>query len=241
MTATTLPTIIESISRPSCNSDFLSKLHEVLEKAEKTERTDVVSWMPSGRSFRVHQKEEFIETMLHHFNMNISNFKAFQRVLRGWGFQTFPKGTGPGSSYHPLFVKGKPELCDFMRRIVGKANEMKRRPPSTTLRGSSCSATVIKSYQVSADEMKYLDRFQSKAQNILQVRPSERGLPLSKVVGRNMAPTIQNLTFTSSFENWVLNRAQKASSSSRIQLDLRTSKVDARGRGRIETKKADEA
>lgn len=43
---------------------YIKKLHEMLEDAEKDGNQRIVSWMPHGRAFRVHQEDEFVEQIM---------------------------------------------------------------------------------------------------------------------------------------------------------------------------------
>lgn len=104
---------------------FPWKLHEMLEKAELEGKEAIVSWMPSGRAFRVHQPEVFVkDIMTNHFQQ--SKYKSFQRQLNLWGFSRNSKDTPePGSYCHPLFVKGRKDLCQEIGRHKIKLNSAK--------------------------------------------------------------------------------------------------------------------
>lgn len=41
---------------------FPYRLHHMLNDVERTENSDIVSWMPNGRSFKVHKPIEFVRT-----------------------------------------------------------------------------------------------------------------------------------------------------------------------------------
>lgn len=43
---------------------FPAKLHALLSEADRVGSQDVVSWMPHGRSFRVHDHERFTQEVL---------------------------------------------------------------------------------------------------------------------------------------------------------------------------------
>ena len=60
---------------------FPWKLHEMLEQAEADGKESVVSWLPNGKSFKVHQPEVFVdEIMTNHFQQ--TKYKSFQRQCK---------------------------------------------------------------------------------------------------------------------------------------------------------------
>ena len=46
------------------NLNFPSKLFVLLDEAERTGFSHVISWMPHGRSFRVHERKTFVEHLM---------------------------------------------------------------------------------------------------------------------------------------------------------------------------------
>ena len=94
---------------------FPWKLHFVLDEAARLGQEDIISWMPYGASFKVHNKPEFEKQILPTY-FNTTKFKSFQRSLNLWGFHAFTKGPSKGASHHPLFRRGMPELCRGMTR-----------------------------------------------------------------------------------------------------------------------------
>ena len=49
----------------------------MLALAERLGKDDVISWLPGGKGFRVHKKEEFCETIMPNFFAS-SKYKTFQ-------------------------------------------------------------------------------------------------------------------------------------------------------------------
>mmetsp|Transcript_24440 Transcript_24440/g.43354 ORF Transcript_24440/g.43354 Transcript_24440/m.43354 type:complete len:452 (-) Transcript_24440:609-1964(-) len=95
---------------------FPWKLHEMLNYAEMNGKDDVISWLPGGKGFRVHKKEEFCEEVMPIFFAS-KKYKTFQRSLNLWGFESVSKGSNRGACYHDCFLKGRPELCHSMTRV----------------------------------------------------------------------------------------------------------------------------
>jgi hypothetical protein len=96
---------------------FPWKVHEMLETAEKNGDDHVVSWLPDGRSFRVHERDLFVDGMMKVF-FNQTKYKSFQRQLNLWGFVRISNRdpTEKGGYFHPLFLKGRRDLCPCMTR-----------------------------------------------------------------------------------------------------------------------------
>ena len=98
---------------------FPWRLHHVLAVAEANGQEAIISWLPSGCAFRVHDREAFVRGLMKsHFNQN--TFKSFQRQLNLWGFQRIKNGRG--AYHHPFFVKGFPEMCRLMIRVKVKGD-----------------------------------------------------------------------------------------------------------------------
>jgi hypothetical protein len=120
--------ITSSLAKARGNLQFPRKLHLMLLKVERTGITSIISWLPDGRSFKVHKKDKFTELVMPEF-FSTSKYKSFQRSLNLWGFETVSKGPDKGVCNHPLFVRGDADLCNSMKRIVVKGKG-KRADPS---------------------------------------------------------------------------------------------------------------
>ena len=131
-----------TINAISASVSFPLKIHFLLEKAEKTGQSDVVAWLPSGKSFQVFQKDKFVKIFMPGF-FTTSSYKSFQRNLQLWGFKAVNKGPERGSYAHPLFVRGGEDLCKSMKRAKKKQAE---RPssPIKSLRPLDTGATQQK-------------------------------------------------------------------------------------------------
>jgi hypothetical protein len=105
---------------------FPWKLHRLLDAADEKGIAGIVSWMPDGGSFKVHNKHVFEEEIMSHY-FKSSKFKSFQRSLNLWGFQTAPSSAHKqGECYHPFFLKGFPDMCARMQRTRIKGNGRRR-------------------------------------------------------------------------------------------------------------------
>jgi hypothetical protein len=108
---------------------FPWKLHELLEETGKG-HSSVVSWLPGGKAFKVHKKEDFCDELMPAF-FNSSKYKTFQRSLNLWGFKSVVRGSDKGACYHKFFVRGNADLCKNMIRVKIKGGGTTRVPPSS--------------------------------------------------------------------------------------------------------------
>ena len=115
-------TSIDTISHPPGKSvSFPVKLLIMLNTLEAQGKRDVISWMPHGRGFIVHQQEAFATEIIPQFFRH-SKFSSFQRQLHMYSFQRITKGSDKGGYYHPNFLRGQPESCQQMIRTRVNGN-----------------------------------------------------------------------------------------------------------------------
>ena len=95
---------------------FPWKLHDLLEDAEKFEFDSILSWLPCGTRFKVHDSLQFETTIAPRY-FNQHKYKSFQRQLNIYGFhQVKSRGRDKGAYFHSLFLRHKPSLCQYMVR-----------------------------------------------------------------------------------------------------------------------------
>lgn len=98
---------------------FPAKLFAILSRPDLS---DIISWMPHGRSWKVHKPREF-EVKVIPLYFDHAKFSSFIRQANGWGFKRVTtKGTDRNSHYHELFLRGIPHLIKFMKRPVSGMN-----------------------------------------------------------------------------------------------------------------------
>jgi hypothetical protein len=95
---------------------FPWKLHEMLSCAKTEDFESVVSWLPDGNSFKVHDQDEFVSNILPAYLENQTKYKSFQRQLNLWGFERILHGDWKGGYYHKDFVKGQESHCQRLTR-----------------------------------------------------------------------------------------------------------------------------
>jgi len=99
---------------------FPFKLFDMLTHLELTgQKSDVVSWLPHGRSFVVHNTKEFESSVLPFFFQQ-KQYKSFQRQLNIYSFNRITVGCDKGSYYHELFLRGKRFLSMGIHRTKVK-------------------------------------------------------------------------------------------------------------------------
>jgi hypothetical protein len=133
----------EETSRSSQgNALFPWKLHKMLTFCETEGKDTVVSWLPQGKAFKVHNTAAFVSEILPmHFKQ--TKYKSFQRQLNLWGFQRITKGTETekGAYFHPDFLKNQEDLCQKLNRQSAK-KQSSEAVKSTKSAPKTCAAHV---------------------------------------------------------------------------------------------------
>lgn len=116
------------VSRGGVTTPFPIKLYTMLEHVDEVEQelSDVVSWLPHGRSFKVHNPKKFAAIVLPRF-FHQNKYASFQRQLNLYGFSRITrKGADRGSYYHEYFLRGKKFLCNNINRYKVKGTGARR-------------------------------------------------------------------------------------------------------------------
>jgi hypothetical protein len=123
------------VNLPKNILSFPWKLHQLLDTVEREGCEFIISWLPDGQSFKVHDQEGFVDQILpRHFKL--TKYKSFQRQLNIYGFERITDKTSPsrGGYSHTYFVRGEPNQCVKMIRRstkgVGKSRKTKNTRPS---------------------------------------------------------------------------------------------------------------
>jgi len=126
---------IDACFRPAGKAALLFpwKLQEMLESSSDFGNDDIVSWLPHGNAFKVHDVQEFVTGILPlHFKQ--TKYKSFQRQLNLWGFKRIEKGPERGAYYHEEFKRSEPHRCWGIRR-----HQPRKRRSSETGKGGTTS------------------------------------------------------------------------------------------------------
>jgi hypothetical protein len=98
---------------------FPEKLHRLLTEVEGNGRSDVISFIASGKAFAIHKPDKFFKEIVPKY-FRQSRLSSFKRQLNLYGFELINTGPARGGYYHEMFVKERPELCRRMRRVAVK-------------------------------------------------------------------------------------------------------------------------
>ena len=98
---------------------FPMKLHKMLDNAEQCGYQNIISWLPDGRSFKIHDPEGMVSILCMHFHQ--TRYKSFLRQIQNYGFRRVTRGPKRGVCSHEHFVRWDPLLCLQMKR-VGKTS-----------------------------------------------------------------------------------------------------------------------
>ena len=101
---------------------FPLKLHEML--SQEFDNEDIVSWLPHGKAFRVHNPKEFAAMIMPRY-FRQSKYKSFQRQLHIYGFKRIrsEKMFDFGAYYHEKFLRGQKTTCLTMTRQTIKGGK----------------------------------------------------------------------------------------------------------------------
>ncbi|ACI64509.1 HSF36, heat shock transcription factor DNA-binding domain-containing protein, DNA binding, transcription factor [Thalassiosira pseudonana CCMP1335] len=93
---------------------FPMKLYDILCNPEFHH---AISWMPHGRSWKVLNKDFFMEEICPQYFAQ-TRYESFIRQVNGWGFKRMRReGPDRSSYYHENFLRGYPNMIDHMRRL----------------------------------------------------------------------------------------------------------------------------
>lgn len=124
---------------------FPWKLHEMLQLADHEGFEKIVSWLPDGKSFKVHNTREFVKKVMPNFFLQ-SKYKSFQRQLNLWGFERLTNGPGKGGYRHPCFFfrDNEFEIAKMERRKAKGSSLTSSKPDVDTESGIGHSVALEK-------------------------------------------------------------------------------------------------
>jgi len=102
------PQVIAPIPIPK---NFPETLYDII-SAEENQH--IISWLPHGQGFILHDKQRFASKILPRF-FDGAKFASFTRRLNRWSFARFPRGPEMGAYSNPNFIRNRPELVQKMR------------------------------------------------------------------------------------------------------------------------------
>ncbi|GFH45132.1 hypothetical protein CTEN210_01606 [Chaetoceros tenuissimus] len=104
--------IIKRYNDEDCSGivPFPIKLHIILKILCNEGSDEIMSWLPHGRSFKVHNTRAFEQVVMKRF-FRQSSISSFKRQLNMYGFQKVHYGRDIGSYYYRHFLRGRPLLA----------------------------------------------------------------------------------------------------------------------------------
>lgn len=109
-----------SKKKASNNLPFPQQLFDILSKEEYKY---IISWLPHGKSFFVHNKKKFVELVSPHY-FKETKFESFTRKLNRWGFVRISKGPEIGAFQHEFFLRD--DVSKSSRIRCQKKNDRKK-------------------------------------------------------------------------------------------------------------------
>jgi len=106
---------------------FPYRLHEMLSSVDEKHDSSIVSWLPDGKHFKVHDPRRFVEVVIPSA-FKQKSLKSFQRQLHLYGFQRVHEGVDKGAYYHEKFRRDDRDLCLSITRT--KAPKRSRATPA---------------------------------------------------------------------------------------------------------------
>jgi len=97
---------------------FPVKLYSILEFSERDGYSSIISWLPHGRAFKVHEEKLFVEKVIPRFFFQ-SKMSSFQRQVRMYGFNkiSYSAEVDKGAYYNECFLRGRPGLARAIMRL----------------------------------------------------------------------------------------------------------------------------
>ena len=101
---------------------FPMKLFQMLDESEASGHAHIISWLPDGNSFKIHDEKLFDQYVLAKYFK--SSLQSFKRQLYMYGFKKVGKQLPDvGAYFQQDFIRGEKELCSTMRNWRIKASD----------------------------------------------------------------------------------------------------------------------
>lgn len=113
------PEHLKPVENPKrLRGSIIEDVRQMLDDAERENFTHIVSWLPDGTAFKVHNHTAFVAKLMGKY-IKTHKFTNFSDVLRSWGFQRLrnEKESTRNAYYHRLFQKDRPKLTRHLSRL----------------------------------------------------------------------------------------------------------------------------
>ena len=168
---------------------FPVKLHKIMEYSERYGFSSIISWMPHGRSFKIHDEDLFVEKVMSHFFFQ-SKMSSFTRQLRMYGFHKIKgkNNVDKGAYFHELFLRGRPGLCLGIVRLERPCSLHKNDEPSFYLYPPmpSCNeAGDLKPKSETPKIIRYSDSTSTEKPVLLNKRPLNASSGMKNIISNS--------------------------------------------------------
>jgi len=104
--------------RGRCQETFPSKLFKILQNSDIGGYSSIISWLPHGRAFKIHNCKLFEQKIMRKY-FHMTKIDSFKRQLYMYGFQKIGKRfTDPGAYFNELFLSSRLDLCEHIVRCA---------------------------------------------------------------------------------------------------------------------------
>ena len=79
--------------------------------------SDIITWMPHGRAWKILSPKDFIEKVAPHF-FDSPRYASFIRLVNAWGFKRIRSGLDTNAYYHEVSVSDSLGLCPSAISLV---------------------------------------------------------------------------------------------------------------------------
>jgi HSF-type DNA-binding len=91
----------------------ISIISQLMKVLSDKQYADIITWMPSGKSFNILKPKAFVVDILpQHFKT--AKYSSFTRKLHRWGFMRHYRGEEAGAFYHKDFQRARLDLVEEM-------------------------------------------------------------------------------------------------------------------------------
>ena len=139
---------------------FPLRLFQLLDDAKNERFEHIVSWLPSGKAFKVHNSHAFEEHIISRY-FRQTRYKSFQRQLNLYGFQRIQSGEDTGAYFHCLFIRNNFHLLC----LINRSKVIKDNPTPGKLSGDQCNKKTTSSSSPCRQQYDPLSRSLSSTTN----------------------------------------------------------------------------
>lgn len=83
--------------------------------------SDIITWMPHGRAWKILSPKDFIEKVAPHF-FDSPRYASFIRLVNAWGFKRIRSGLDANAYYHEVSLSDSLELCPYVFSFTSLVN-----------------------------------------------------------------------------------------------------------------------